>query len=83
MPKRVLNGTVVSDKGTKTLVVRVERAFKHPLYGKYIRRSTKLHAHDEANECNIGDKVEIRQVRPLSKSKNWKLVRVLERAAEV
>ena len=64
----------------KTVTVLVERRVKHPLYGKFIRRSTKVHAHDEANECNQGDVVTVEQCRPLSKTKTWRLVKVVERA---
>jgi small subunit ribosomal protein S17 len=64
----------------KTVTVLVERRVKHPLYGKFIRRSTKVHAHDEANECNQGDIVTVEQCRPLSKTKTWRLVKVVERA---
>lgn len=77
---RVLQGRVVSDKMDKTVTVMVERKVKHPLYGKFIRRSTKVHAHDEANECGIGDTVMVEQCRPLSKSKTWKLVKVVSKA---
>lgn len=71
MPKRVLTGTVVSDKGDKTVVVRVERRVKHPLYGKIIRLSKKYHAHDEANEMRAGEQVRIEECAPLSKLKSW------------
>ena len=77
---RALTGTVVSNKMDKTITVLIERRVKHPLYGKFIRRSTKVHAHDEANECNQGDVVTVEQCRPLSKTKTWRLVKVLERA---
>jgi small subunit ribosomal protein S17 len=73
-------GRVVSDKGDKSIVVAIERKVKHPIYGKYITRTTKLHAHDENNECGLGDTVEIRECRPLSKTKSWTLVRVVEKA---
>ncbi|WP_409119866.1 30S ribosomal protein S17, partial [Streptomyces acidiscabies] len=76
-------GKVVSDKMDKTITVLVERTEKHPLYGKFIRRSTKLHAHDENNECQIGDLVKVVETRPYSKSKTWKLVQVVEKAAAV
>ena len=76
MPKRVLTGTVVSDKGDKTVVVSVERKVKHPLYGKIIRRSKKYHAHDEKNEMSMGETVRIEETKPISKLKTWK---VLER----
>jgi small subunit ribosomal protein S17 len=74
-------GHVVSNKMDKTITVKVERHVKHPLYGKYIRRSTKLHVHDPNNECNEGDKVSITECRPISKSKTWRLVEIVERAA--
>ena len=78
--KRTLVGQVVSDKMDKTMTVLVERRVKHPLYKKYIRRSTKLHAHDEENACKVGDLVSIEPCRPLSKSKSWRLHEILERA---
>ncbi|MPT47714.1 MAG: 30S ribosomal protein S17 [Sphingobium sp.] len=74
MPKRVLTGTVVSDKGDKTVVVRVERKVKHPLYGKIIRRSKKYHAHDEANAFHEGEIVRIEETAPISKLKTWKVI---------
>ncbi len=77
---RTLVGQVVSDKMDKTMTVLGERRVKHPLYKKYIRRSTKLHAHDEENACHIGDLVSIEPCRPLSKSKSWRLHEILERA---
>jgi small subunit ribosomal protein S17 len=77
---RSVSGRVVSDKMDKTVAVVVERRVKHPLYKKYISRSTKLLAHDENNECGEGDTVLIEECRPLSKSKSWRLVRVLEKA---
>lgn len=77
---RTLQGRVVSDKMEKSIVVALERMVKHPVYGKFIKRTTKLHVHDENNECGIGDKVEIRECRPLSKTKSWTLVRVVEKA---
>jgi small subunit ribosomal protein S17 len=80
---RTVTGKVVSDKMDKTITVLVERRVKHPVYGKYMTRSTKLHAHDETNECNAGDVVTIQETRPISKSKTWKLVRVEEQAAQV
>ena len=76
MPKRVLTGTIVSDKTDKTVVVNVERRVKHPLYGKIIRRTNKYHAHDEGNEFKPGDTVRIEETRPISKLKTW---RVLDR----
>ncbi len=78
---RTLTGRVVSDKMDKSAVVVVERKVRHPLYGKYIRRSTKLHIHDEQNECRLGDTVTIRQTRPVSKTKSWALVEIVERPA--
>ncbi len=80
---RTLNGKVVSNKMEKSIVVLVERQVKHPLYGKYIKRSTKIHAHDEQNECNVGDLVAIQETRPVSKTKSWALVEVIERASKV
>lgn len=77
--KRTLSGRVVSDKMDKTITVLVERRVKHPLYGKVIIRSKKYHAHDENNECQIGDLVEIQECRPLSKTKAWALVRLVEK----
>lgn len=77
---RTVTGRVVSNKMDKTITVLVERLVQHPLYGKYIKRSTKLHAHDENNECSEGDLVMVEQCRPLSRTKSWRLVRVLERA---
>ena len=74
MPKRILIGTVVSDKTDKTVTVKVERKERHPLYGKIIRRSKKYHAHDEGNEYHTGDKVRIEETRPISKSKSWKVL---------
>ncbi len=73
-------GRVVSNKMDKTVTVRLERLVKHPLYGKYIRRSSKVHAHDETNDCNEGDTVRISQTRPVSKTKAWKVIEVVERA---
>ncbi len=74
MPKRVLQGVVVSDKTDKTVVVRVERRFTHPLFKKTVRRTKKYHAHDEANSAKEGDLVRIEECRPISKNKSWKLV---------
>ncbi len=74
MPKRVLQGVVVSDKNDKTVVVRVERRFTHPLFKKTVRRTKKYHAHDEANSAKEGDLVRIEECRPISKNKSWKLV---------
>ena len=78
---RTLTGRVVSNKMNKTIAVEIERLDKHPRYGKYIRRTTKLLAHDEANESREGDTVTIAECRPLSRSKSWRLVAVLERAS--
>ena len=80
---RTLSGRVVSDKMDKTVTVLIERRVKHALYGKYISRSTKLKAHDEANECRTGDVITIAETRPLSKTKSWALVNIVERATEV
>ena len=77
---RAVTGRVKSDKMDKTITILVERLVRHPVYGKYIRRSTKLHAHDEHNECRQGDLVMVEQSRPLAKTKSWRLVKVLERA---
>ncbi|MDF2153164.1 30S ribosomal protein S17 [Vibrio sp. CAU 1672] len=77
---RTQQGRVVSDKMDKSIVVAIERFVKHPIYGKYVKRTTKVHAHDENNECGLGDTVEIRECRPLSKTKSWTLVKVLEKA---
>ena len=79
---RTLQGRVVSDKMDKTITVLIERQVQHPIYGKFIRRSTKVHAHDENNECRAGDMVVVEQCRPLSKTKSWRVVRVVERAGE-
>ena len=81
--KRTLSGRVISDKMNKTITVQVDRRIRHPLYGKIVTRHTKLHAHDESNECKQGDLVQIEECRPLSKSKAWRLVKVLEKAREV
>ncbi len=77
---RTVVGRVISDKMNKTITVLVERRVAHPLYKKYVRRSTKLHVHDENNECQVGDVIAIAAVRPLSKTKAWKVVNILERA---
>jgi len=79
---RTREGIVVSDKANKTITVNVERRVQHKLYGKYITRSTRFSVHDEENTCKVGDRVEIRESRPISKNKSWTLVRVIERAAE-
>jgi small subunit ribosomal protein S17 len=80
---RIVTGVVVSDRMNKTITVMVERKVQHPVYGKIIRRSSKLHAHDESNECRIGDAVTLRECRPLSKTKSWMLKSIDERAREV
>ena len=77
---RTVQGRVISDKMDKSIVVAIERMVKHPIYGKYIKRTTKLHVHDENNECGVGDTVTIRECRPLSKKKSWMLVNVVEKA---
>ena len=77
---RTLQGRVVSDKMDKSITVLIERRVKHPMYGKFLTRSTKLKAHDETNQCNEGDLVTIREVAPISKSKNWTLVDVITKA---
>ena len=79
-PSRAMTGRVASDKMEKTITVVIERLVRHPVYGKYIRRTTKLHAHDEQNECREGDLVMIEQCRPMAKTKSWRLVKVLDRA---
>ncbi|MBQ7319615.1 MAG: 30S ribosomal protein S17 [Clostridia bacterium] len=73
-------GLVVSNKMDKTIVVAIEDNVKHPVYGKIIKRTLKVHAHDENNECSIGDKVEVMETRPLSKTKRWRLVEIIEKA---
>jgi small subunit ribosomal protein S17 len=80
MPKRVLQGVVVSDKNAKTIVVKVERRFTHPVMGKTVRRSKKYHAHDETNQVKMGDTVEIQEGRPISKTKAWTVTRVVQAA---
>ncbi|WP_116474996.1 30S ribosomal protein S17 [Zobellella maritima] len=76
---RTLQGRVVSDKMDKSITVAINRFVKHPIYGKYIKRTTKLHVHDESNECQTGDVVTIRECRPVSKTKSWTLVKIIER----
>lgn len=76
---RTVTGRVTSNKMDKTITVMIERLVRHPLYGKYIKRSTKLHAHDEENACQEGDLVVVEQCRPLAKTKSWRLVKILER----
>ena len=79
-PRQVLTGIVVSDKMDKTIVVKVERTVMHRLYQRYVKRTSKFTAHDEKNECNVGDKVSIVSSRPLSKRKRWRLREIIERA---
>jgi small subunit ribosomal protein S17 len=78
--RKVREGLVTSNKMEKSIVVSVERKLKHPKYGKFLKRTTKLMAHDEKNECNIWDKVKVMETRPLSKNKCWRLVEIIERA---
>ena len=78
--RRAVRGSVISARMDKSITVLVVRQFKHPLYKKYIRRSTRLHAHDESNDCREGDIVLIEECRPLSKMKSWRVIRVLERS---
>ena len=80
---RTLQGRVVSDKMDKTITVKIERRVKHPVYGKYITRSSKVHAHDENNECRVGDLVTVCETRPLSRTKSWTLVSIDERPVRV
>lgn len=79
---RMVSGKVVSNKMDKSITVLVERRVKHPVYGKYVTKSTKLHAHDENNECKPGDVVTVKEVRPISRTKTWALVSIDERAAQ-
>ena len=78
--RKVRVGMVVSDKMDKTVVIAIEDNVKHPVYGKIIKRTLKVHAHDESNECGVGDKVKIMETRPLSKTKRWRVVEVIEKA---
>ena len=78
--RKVREGVVVSDKMTKSIVVEVERKVKHPKYGKFLRKSSRFMAHDENEECHVGDTVRIMETRPLSKCKRWRLVQIIERA---
>ena len=80
---RTVTGTVVSDRMNKSITVLVERRTQHPVYGKIVRRSSKLHAHDEENTCNVGDTVTVIECRPLSKTKSWRLQSIDERAREI
>ncbi len=77
--RKIKTGVVTSDKMTKTITVAVERKVKHPIYGKFVKKTTRFHAHDEKNECSIGDIVRIMETRPLSKTKRWRLVEVVEK----
>ena len=79
---RSVTGLVISDRMDKTITVQVERRVKHPIYGKFVRRSTKLHAHDQDNECNVGDLVTLVETRPISKSKSWRLVSIDSKVSE-
>jgi small subunit ribosomal protein S17 len=78
--RKTRTGVVTSNKMEKTITVAVERKVKHPIYGKFVKKTTKFHAHDEKNECTIGDTVRIMETRPLSKTKRWRLVEVVEKA---
>ncbi|MFM7837925.1 MAG: 30S ribosomal protein S17 [Chitinophagaceae bacterium] len=78
--RKTRTGVVTSNKMTKTITVAVERKVKHPIYGKFVKKTTKFHAHDEKNECTVGDVVRIMETRPLSKTKRWRLVEVVEKA---
>ena len=78
--RKVMTGTVVSNKMDKTIVVSVETSVKHPIYGKIVKKTYKLKAHDEENQCQIGDRVKVMETRPLSKDKRWRLVEVVEKA---
>ena len=78
--RKVMIGTVTSNKMDKTIVVSVETSVKHPIYGKVVKRTYKLKAHDEANECKIGDTVKVMETRPLSKDKRWRVVEIMEKA---
>jgi small subunit ribosomal protein S17 len=80
---RIMSGRVVSDKMDKTITVLVERRVKHPMYGKYLTRSSKIHAHDEQNECRTGDLVTVRETRPMSRTKTWTLVSIDEATARL
>jgi small subunit ribosomal protein S17 len=78
--RKIRTGIVSSNKMSKTITVAVERKVKHPIYGKFLKKTTKFHAHDEKNECNVGDVVKIMESRPLSKTKRWRLVEIVEKA---
>lgn len=81
--ERVLMGTVVSAGRDKTIAVKIERQVRHPIYKKYIKRSTKVHAHDENNECGLGDTVRVVEAKPFSKTKHWKLLEVVEKSVSI
>ncbi len=81
--KRTVQGLVTSNAGDKSATIMIERRIKHPVYGKFIKRSTKLHIHDEANECNKGDTIMVEECRPMSKTKSWTLVKIIEKASEL
>lgn len=81
--KRTLQGVVTSAAGDKSATILIERRIKHPIYGKFIKRSTKIHLHDEANECGKGDTILIEECRPMSKTKSWRLVKIVEKAPEL
>jgi len=81
--ERTLTGKVVSNSRDKTIAVLVERKVRHPIYKKYIKRSTKVHAHDEKNECGLGDVVRVSESKPFSKTKNWSLVEVVEKSVSI
>ena len=81
--ERILTGKVVSNSSDKTIAVLVERKVRHPIYKKYIKRSTKVHAHDEKNECGLGDVVRVSESKPFSKTKNWALVEVVEKSVSI
>ena len=81
--ERVLTGKVVSNARDKTIAVLIERRVRHPIYKKYIKRSTKVHAHDEKNECDLGDVVKVSESKPFSKTKNWALIEVIEKSVSI
>ena len=81
--ERILTGKVVSNSRNKTIAVLIERKVRHPIYKKYIKRSTKIHAHDENNECGLGDVVRVSESKPFSKTKNWALVEVVEKSVSI
>lgn len=80
---RTITGRVVSNKMDKSITVLIERRVKHPVYGKYLTKSSKVHAHDEANECQPGDVVAVKEVRPISRTKTWALVSIIEKATQI